>query len=117
MTSPPVWRSGLFTLRRGPACATRFSRPDYDTSDVIDLAVGIGGFLIKVPTAEELALVHELLAARQTSPKSRPETEGDTPGYAFRPRSRVTTWAFGAYANGSRRPETSASSTCSSAWW
>lgn len=56
--------NGLFTLRLGLACATKFSRPDFDTSDVIDLAVSIGGFLVKVPNAEELALVRELLAAR-----------------------------------------------------
>ncbi|MEU0991452.1 hypothetical protein [Streptomyces sp. NPDC005953] len=54
--------NGLFTLRLGLACASKFSRPDFDTSDVLDLALGIGGFLIKMPTSAELSLVRELLS-------------------------------------------------------
>ncbi|GAA4090637.1 hypothetical protein [Streptomyces shaanxiensis] len=55
--------NGLFTLRLGMTCASKFSRPDFDASDVLELAMSISTFLVKIPTREELALVREIVAA------------------------------------------------------
>ncbi len=60
---PAAMLNGLFTLKLGIATARQFSRPDFDSLDILDVAATIAGALVKLPSAEEVKLVKEMLAA------------------------------------------------------
>jgi len=53
--------NGLFTLKLGIATARQFSRPDFNTTDIIDLAASIAGQLTPIPSSGELQVVHEMI--------------------------------------------------------
>lgn len=55
--------NGLFTLRLGIATASKFSRPDFNTLDILDVAASIASALVKLPSTEEIKLVKAILEA------------------------------------------------------
>lgn len=56
--------NALFTLRLGAACASKFSRPDFKATDLLDVVADIVGLLLKMPKREEIKYVKAILAAR-----------------------------------------------------
>jgi hypothetical protein len=56
--------NAIFTLRLGIACARRFSTPDFTAGDVLDLAADIAGYLIKLPSREEISFVRAVIGVR-----------------------------------------------------
>jgi uncharacterized protein (DUF697 family) len=55
--------NALFTLKLGVATCKQFSRPGFGAKDTAELAVGIAGQLVPMPTRKEMGLVKELIRA------------------------------------------------------
>lgn len=56
--------NGLFTLRLGIAAASKFSRPDFNALDILEVAASIASVLVKLlPSTKEIQLVKEMLKA------------------------------------------------------
>ncbi|MGH8603050.1 MAG: hypothetical protein ACREXR_09860 [Gammaproteobacteria bacterium] len=55
--------NGLFTLKLGITTAKQFSRPDFNSLDILNVAETIAGALVKLPSTEEIKLVKKMLEA------------------------------------------------------